>query len=101
MDPQRCKIFPQEEDRADVGGGGKRKLPSPEGVVRQATLPQPQSGKERREQDEEEEEQQRLTRQGVAMQNSEKRTPQEWQEEGQYPDSQKSRAISEGKNSRE
>lgn len=101
VDPQRYQIFPQEENRADVGGGGKRKLPSPEGVVRQAALPQPQTGKERRGQDEEEEEQQRLTRQGVAMQNSERHTPQEWQEEGQYPDSQKSRAISGGKNSRE
>lgn len=85
-----------------MGGGGKRKLPSPEGVVRQAVLPQPQTGKERREQDEEEEEQLRqLTGQGVAMQDSEKRMPQEWQEVGQVPDSRTSRVISEGKNSRE
>lgn len=100
MEPQKYQILPQEEDRADVGGG-KRKLPSPEGAVRQAALPQPQTGRERRGQDEEEEEQQRLIRQGGAVQNSESCMPQEWQEEGQYPDGQKSRAISGGKNSRE
>lgn len=102
MEPQKYQILPREEDRADVGGG-KRKLPSPEGAVRQAALPQPQTGRERRGQDEEEEEeeQQRLIRQGGVVQNSESCMPQEWQEEGQYPDGQKSRAISGGKNSRE
>nr|XP_046226652.1 supervillin a isoform X11 [Scatophagus argus] len=93
VDHQRYRIAAQEADVADVGGG-KRKLPSPEGAVRQAALPQPQTGRERRGQDEEEEEQQQLTRQGGAVQSSESHMPLEWQEEGQYPDSQKSRAIS-------
>ncbi|XP_051267287.1 LOW QUALITY PROTEIN: supervillin a [Dicentrarchus labrax] len=99
VDHQRYHIDAREEDRADLGGG-KRKLPSPEGSIRQAALPQPQTGRERRgEQDEEEAEQQRLDRGGVAVQSSEKHMFQEWQEaylreEGQYPDSQRSRAIS-------
>lgn len=100
IDSQRYQIFPQEEDRAHVGGE-KRKLPSPEGTVRQAALPQPQTGRERRGLDEEEEEQQqRLIRQGRVVQNSESRVPQEWQEEGQLPEGQKSRNISAGKESR-
>lgn len=79
-------------------GGEKRKLPSPEGTVRQAALPQPQTGRERRGQDEEEEEeqQQRLIRQGRVVQNSESHMPQERQEEGQLPEGQKSRSISAG-----
>ncbi|XP_073344609.1 supervillin a isoform X2 [Pagrus major] len=103
QDHQKYKVFPHEEDRADLCGG-KRKLPSPEGVVRQAALPQPHTGKERRaeeEQEEEEEEQRWLTRRGVAVQSSESHMLQEWQreevyqrEEGHFPDSQKSRAIS-------
>lgn len=99
VDSQRYQIFPQEEDRAHVGGE-KRKLPSPEGTVRQAALPQPQTGRERRGLDEEEEEQQQLIRQGRVVQNSESRMPQEWQEEGQLPEGQKSRTISAGNKSR-
>ena len=115
QDHQKYRVFPQEEDRADLCGG-KRKLPSPEGVVRQANLPQPHTGKERRaeeeqqeeeEEEEEEEEQWWVTRQGAAVQSSESHMLQEWQreevyrrEEGHYPDSQKSRAISGGKKSR-
>ncbi|XP_036934828.1 supervillin a isoform X7 [Acanthopagrus latus] len=106
QDHQKYRVFPQEEDRADLCGG-KRKLPSPEGVVRQANLPQPHTGKERRaeeeqqQEEEEEEEQWWVTRQGAAVQSSESHMLQEWQreevyrrEEGHYPDSQKSRAIS-------
>uniref|UniRef100_A0A671YCW5 Supervillin a n=1 Tax=Sparus aurata TaxID=8175 RepID=A0A671YCW5_SPAAU len=108
QDHQKYGVFPQEEDRADLCGG-KRKLPSPEGVVRQAALPQPHTGKERRaeeEQEEEEEEQRWVTRQGAAVQSSESHMLQEWQrekvyqrEEGHHPDSQKNRAISGGKKS--
>ncbi|XP_035510696.1 supervillin a isoform X4 [Morone saxatilis] len=99
VDHQRYHIDAREEDRADLGGG-KRKLPSPEGSIRQAAMPQPQTGRERRgEQDEGEAEQQRLDRGGVAVQSSERHMFQEWQEaylreEGQDPDSQRSRAIS-------
>lgn len=110
VDHQRYRIFTQGEDRADLGGG-KRKLPSPEGAVRQAALTQPQTGRERRreEEDKEEEEEQQLAtgrRGDRAMQSSESQMLQEWQEaylreEGHYPDSQKSRAISGGKNHRE
>lgn len=89
MDPQRYEIIPQEEDRAEVGG--KRKLPSPEGGVRQPAMPQPHSGRERRGQDEEEEEeQQRLIRQGGAIQDS------GVQEEGQCLDGQHSKGFSGG-----
>ncbi|CAF89085.1 unnamed protein product, partial [Tetraodon nigroviridis] len=64
-DPQSAPTFAQERDV----GGGKRKLPSPEGGTRQSVLPQPQSGQERRrqeagEEEEEEEEEQRLSREG-------------------------------------
>ncbi|TMS09195.1 Supervillin [Larimichthys crocea] len=99
VDHQRYRSFPQEEDGPDLGGG-KRKLPSPEGAIRQAPLPQPQAGRERWGEVEEEEEQpQRLTRQGVAVQSSESHMVHEWQEaylkeEGQYADSQRSRVIS-------
>ncbi|XP_076617469.1 supervillin a isoform X1 [Chaetodon auriga] len=99
VDHQRHRIFPEEEDRADLGGG-KRKLPSPQGAVRQAALPQPQTGRERRGEDEEdEEEQQWLTRQGGAVQSSKSHMLQEWQEaflreEVQYPDRQRSKATS-------
>uniref|UniRef100_A0A8C9YEV3 Supervillin a n=1 Tax=Sander lucioperca TaxID=283035 RepID=A0A8C9YEV3_SANLU len=54
-DHQRYQILPQGEDGADRGPG-KRKLPSPEGAVRQAALPQPLTGRERRGEEEEEEE---------------------------------------------
>ncbi|XP_070784604.1 supervillin a [Enoplosus armatus] len=91
------------EDGADLGGG-KRKLPSPEGAVRQASLPQPQTGRERRrgeeEEEEEEEEEQWLARGegGKVVLSSESHMLQERQEaylreKGHYPDSQKSRSI--------
>ncbi|XP_062297102.1 supervillin a isoform X1 [Scomber scombrus] len=51
---QTYQVVPKGEEGADLGGG-KRKLVSPEGAIRQATLPQPQSGRERREEEEEEE----------------------------------------------
>ncbi|KAM7390803.1 hypothetical protein PAMA_008812 [Pampus argenteus] len=56
LDQQRqpYQIVPPGEEGADLIGG-KRKLVSPEGTVRQAALPQPQSGRERREEEEEEE----------------------------------------------
>uniref|UniRef100_A0A668AY97 Supervillin a n=1 Tax=Myripristis murdjan TaxID=586833 RepID=A0A668AY97_9TELE len=44
---------PTEGPEADLGGG-KRKLPSPEGAARQGGLPQPRAGRERREEEEEE-----------------------------------------------
>uniref|UniRef100_A0A668VPY5 HP domain-containing protein n=1 Tax=Oreochromis aureus TaxID=47969 RepID=A0A668VPY5_OREAU len=56
-DHHRHHILPQVEDQIDLGGG-KRKLPSPERAVKQTTLPQPQSGRERREEEEEAEEEQ-------------------------------------------
>ncbi|GLD54983.1 supervillin, partial [Lates japonicus] len=103
QDHQRYRNLPQREDGADLGGG-KRKLPSPEGAVRQAALPQPQTGRERSgEVEEVEEVEQQLSRgrgEG-AVQSSESHMPLERQEqrgylrgEGHYPDSQRSRAIS-------
>ncbi|CAJ1081921.1 supervillin a isoform X5 [Xyrichtys novacula] len=77
--------------------GGKRKLPSPEGAVRQAALPQPQTGRERRE---EREEEQWPIREGGdrAVQSLERRIFHEWQDsyqkEGHYSDTQRNRAIS-------
>lgn len=59
-DPSSGPMFTQDQDL----GRGKRKLPSPEGRVRQSFLPQPQSGKERRWQEEGEEEQERWRREG-------------------------------------
>lgn len=50
LDPQSAAMFAQERDV----GGGKRKLPSPEGGTRQSALPQPQIGKGRWWQEEEE-----------------------------------------------
>ncbi len=98
MDHQRHRIFPQEGDRADLIGG-KRRLPSPEGGVRQTALPQPQTERESRRLDEEEEQQQqqRLSRQRGAIQSSESHTQERQEaylrEEGQH--------ISGGKNSGE
>ncbi|XP_060920613.1 supervillin a isoform X16 [Labrus mixtus] len=95
-DHQRSRTLSVGEDGANLGGG-KRKLPSPERAVRQAPLPQPQTGRERREEGEEE---QRLTTWGGerAVQSSDSRMFHEWQEsyqrEGNYTDSQKNRAIS-------
>ncbi|XP_034717754.1 supervillin a isoform X2 [Etheostoma cragini] len=86
----------QGEDGADQGPG-KRKLPSPEGAVRQVALPQPLTGRERREKEEEE----WLIRGwgDRAVQSSESHMRQErleayLREEAHYPDGQKSRAIS-------
>lgn len=62
-DPSSVLMFTQEQDL----GRGKRKLPSPEGRVRQSSLPQP--GKERRWQEEGEEEQQRWRREGQMSEN--------------------------------
>ncbi|XP_065804857.1 supervillin a isoform X15 [Labrus bergylta] len=95
-DHQRSRTLSVGEDGANLGGG-KRKLPSPERAVRQAPLPQPQTGGESREEGEEE---QRLTTWGGerAVQSSDSRIFHEWQEsyqrEGNYIDSQKNRAIS-------
>lgn len=100
MDSPRHLVPPQEEERAAVGGG-KRKLPSPDGAVRQSALPQPQTRRVRRGQEEdreeEEEQQQQHSSQGGAAQISESHSPQEWQREGQNPDVQRSLAIRGGK----
>ncbi|XP_039646218.1 supervillin a isoform X10 [Perca fluviatilis] len=95
-DHQRNQILLQGEDGADRGPG-KRKLPSPEGAVRQADLPQPLTGRERGEEREEE----WLARGwgDRAVQSSESHMRQErleayLSEEAHYPDDQKSRAIS-------
>uniref|UniRef100_A0A4W6CAV3 Supervillin a n=1 Tax=Lates calcarifer TaxID=8187 RepID=A0A4W6CAV3_LATCA len=109
QDHQRYRNLPQREDGADLGGG-KRKLPSPEGAVRQAALPQPQTGRERSgEVEEVEEVEQQLSRgrgEG-AVQSSESHMLLERQEqrgylrgEGHYPDSQRSRAIGGGRKQR-
>ncbi|XP_029314118.1 supervillin a [Cottoperca gobio] len=96
-DHQRYQIFPHGEDCADLGGG-KRKLPSPEGAVRQAALPQPQTGRERREEEEvvEEEEEQWLTGGWGAVQSHSHRLQESQEEylreEGHHPE--KSRAFS-------
>ncbi|XP_031154103.1 supervillin a isoform X5 [Sander lucioperca] len=101
-DHQRYQILPQGEDGADRGPG-KRKLPSPEGAVRQAALPQPLTGRERRgEEEEEEEEEEEWLARGWgdrAVQSSESHMRQErleayLREEAHYPDGQKNRAIS-------
>ncbi|XP_028288330.1 supervillin a isoform X3 [Parambassis ranga] len=108
-DHHRYQILPQGGggggggDAADLGGS-KRKLPSPEGAVRQAALPQPQTGRERRGEEEEEEweEQPQLSRgrEDGAAQISESHMIQERQEqrgylreEGHFSDIQKIRAI--------
>lgn len=69
-------------------GGGKRKLPSPEGGARQSALPQPQTGQERKrqeagEEEEEEEAEQRLSGEGRKSEdymNQEKRPNQDHQQ---------------------
>lgn len=69
VDPQSGPMFAQERDT----GRGKRKLPSPEGRVRQNSLPQPQTGKERwQEGGEEEEEQRGLSGEGQMSENYQK-----------------------------
>lgn len=99
MDSPRHLVLPQEEERAAVGGG-KRKLPSPDGAVRQPALPQPQTGRGRRGQEEDREEEEEQQQQGGAAQMSESHSPQEWQREGQNPDLQRSRAVRGGKKRR-
>uniref|UniRef100_A0A8C2X6B3 Supervillin a n=1 Tax=Cyclopterus lumpus TaxID=8103 RepID=A0A8C2X6B3_CYCLU len=101
---QRCQILmlPRGEDGTDLGGG-KRKLPSLEGAVRQPTLPQPQTGRERRRRREEEEEEvEEWLARGWgerAVQSSERHMLQEKQEAHAQPaDSKRSRAISGGEN---
>uniref|UniRef100_UPI003AAF1BDC supervillin a n=1 Tax=Centroberyx gerrardi TaxID=166262 RepID=UPI003AAF1BDC len=97
--PRAGRAVPQGEE-ADLGGGGKRKLPSPEAAARQAALPQPRTGRER---GGEEEEEQRLARGrgDGAVQSAESLALQERQEqrgslreELHYPDSHRSRATS-------
>uniref|UniRef100_A0A8C2X7Z0 Supervillin a n=1 Tax=Cyclopterus lumpus TaxID=8103 RepID=A0A8C2X7Z0_CYCLU len=99
-----CQILmlPRGEDGTDLGGG-KRKLPSLEGAVRQPTLPQPQTGRERRRRREEEEEEvEEWLARGWgerAVQSSERHMLQEKQEAHAQPaDSKRSRAISGGEN---
>uniref|UniRef100_H2V5Y0 Supervillin a n=1 Tax=Takifugu rubripes TaxID=31033 RepID=H2V5Y0_TAKRU len=83
VDSSSGPMFTQEQDL----GRGKRKLPSPEGRVRQSSPPQPQTGKERRWQEEGEEEQQRWSREGGLGQMSENRLT---REKGQNQDPQQS-----------
>lgn len=49
---QKHRNLPPREDEVDVGGG-KRKIPSPDGQVRQEAPCQPQTGKQRRWEEEE------------------------------------------------
>ncbi|XP_034561839.1 supervillin a isoform X2 [Notolabrus celidotus] len=94
-DHRRARALSQGEEGANLEGG-RRKQPSPEGAVRQAALPQPQTGRERRE---EREEEQQFAREGGDrdLQSTESRIFHEWldsyQREGQYSDIQKNRAI--------
>ncbi|KAM9839521.1 supervillin a [Aulostomus maculatus] len=88
------------QEGADLGGG-KRRLPSPDGGVRQALLPQPLSGKQRREEEEGEEERLPRGRGDGAVQSSESHTLQERQEQRGHlreevhsPASLRSRAVS-------
>lgn len=83
VDAPSSLMFAEEQDV----GRGKRKLPSPEGRVRQSSLPQPQTGKERSWQEEGEEEQQRWRREGGVRQMSENCIK---QEKGQNQDPQQS-----------
>ncbi|XP_041670616.1 supervillin a isoform X3 [Cheilinus undulatus] len=97
-DQQRSRAFSVGEEGSNLGGG-KRKLPSPERAVRQGSLPQPQTGRERREEERGEEEQ-RLTSGGGdrSGQSSQGRIFHEWQEsyqrEGHYTESQKNKVYS-------
>ncbi|XP_033964128.1 supervillin a isoform X15 [Pseudochaenichthys georgianus] len=98
-DHQRYQNVPQGEAGTDLGVG-KRKLPSPEGVVRQAALPQPQSGRERREEVVVEKGEEQWPAGGWGdVQSSESYMLQERQEEylreeEHYPESRRSRAVS-------
>ncbi|KAL6098147.1 svil [Pungitius sinensis] len=99
-DHQRCQMLSRGKDGPDLGGG-KRKLSSPEGAVRQAAMPQPQTGGKRREVDEEEvgEEEWQLAKGwgDAAMQSSESPMilgQQEEETHAQNADSQKSWAVS-------
>uniref|UniRef100_A0A3Q1FCE3 Supervillin a n=1 Tax=Acanthochromis polyacanthus TaxID=80966 RepID=A0A3Q1FCE3_9TELE len=100
-DHHRYQVLSQGEDRADLGGG-KRRLPSPEGVVRQVALPHPQTGRERRGAEEVGGQQQGLSkgREEAAVQSSESHMLLERQEqraylkeEGFYSDIQRSRTV--------
>uniref|UniRef100_A0A668AU69 Supervillin a n=1 Tax=Myripristis murdjan TaxID=586833 RepID=A0A668AU69_9TELE len=91
-------------EEADLGGG-KRKLPSPEGAARQGGLPQPRAGRERREEEEEEQWLARGRGDG-AVWSSDSQTLQKRQEqraylreELHYPGSHRSKATSGGKSS--
>lgn len=109
VENQQYRNLPQRDDRFDVGAG-KRKLPSPDRAVRQAALPQPHTRRERRREEVEEEVERWLSREtgeGV-VQSSESHVLLERQEqrghlrkEGHYPDGQRSRTTSGGKNSKE
>ncbi|XP_029935700.1 supervillin a isoform X5 [Myripristis murdjan] len=86
-------------EEADLGGG-KRKLPSPEGAARQGGLPQPRAGRERREEEEEEQWLARGRGDG-AVWSSDSQTLQKRQEqraylreELHYPGSHRSKATS-------
>ncbi|KAK5850017.1 hypothetical protein PBY51_014303 [Eleginops maclovinus] len=98
-DHQRYQNVPQGDAGTDLGVG-KRKLPSPEGAVRQAALAQPQSGRERREEVVVEKGEEQWPARGWGdMQSSESYMLQERQEEylreeGHYPESRRSRAVS-------
>ncbi|KAM8823124.1 supervillin a isoform 4-T4 [Spinachia spinachia] len=97
VDHQRCHMLPRGRDGPDLGGG-KRKLSSPEGAVRQAALPQPQTGGKRREVEEEDEEEgeewQLASEWGNTMQSSESPMILEQQEmPAQNADSQRSKAV--------
>uniref|UniRef100_A0A8D3BJV4 HP domain-containing protein n=1 Tax=Scophthalmus maximus TaxID=52904 RepID=A0A8D3BJV4_SCOMX len=106
VENQQYRNLPQRDDRFDVGAG-KRKLPSPDRAVRQAALPQPHTRRERRREEVEEEVERWLSREtgeGV-VQSSESHVLLERQEqrghlrkEGHYPDGQRSRTTSGGKN---
>uniref|UniRef100_A0A665V9X4 Supervillin a n=1 Tax=Echeneis naucrates TaxID=173247 RepID=A0A665V9X4_ECHNA len=69
LPPCSDRNLPREEERADLGRG-KRKLPSPEGSVRQAALPQPESGREGIRGEGEDEEELRLSRSAGVFQSS-------------------------------
>ncbi|XP_029384626.1 supervillin a isoform X14 [Echeneis naucrates] len=98
---QWYRNLPREEERADLGRG-KRKLPSPEGSVRQAALPQPESGREGIRGEGEDEEELRLSRSAGVFQSSDSHMLLDRQEQRGYlreeghhqPDNQRSSTIS-------
>lgn len=104
VDHQRYRVVPLGEDGVDLGAG-KRKLPSPDGSVRQTALPQPLTGRERSREEEEVEQQQLSRERGEeTVQSSESYIFQERQEqtgylreEEPYTGGQTNRAITGGK----